>query len=115
MSVGLFILGYAIPSLWSQKLAEKLNRKFLLGISCIGLGASSLATSEIDSFELFCLMRFTLGVFITLQYAATSSLIVDYFPLKYRSTANAIDISAIYFGTCFASANILILNKIGWK
>lgn len=60
-------------------------------------------------------MRFALGGFESACNPASYSIIADYFPVAYRSTANAIETSGSYVGGGLASLSIIIIKKYGWR
>ena len=60
-------------------------------------------------------MRFLLGAFESACNPASYSLIADYFPPAYRSTANAIETSGSYVGGGIASICILLIKAYGWR
>lgn len=61
------------------------------------------------------MFRFVIGIFNSMNAPAASSLIANYFPLKYRSTANAIEQSGEYVGAALASSSVLLIKKFGWR
>ena len=46
---------------------------------------------------------------------AAFSLIRDYFPPEYRSTANSIFSSGIYVGQAVSSLSIILIDNYGWR
>ncbi len=60
-------------------------------------------------------MRFILGSFSSALSPASYSLIADYFPLEYRSTAVSIENAGNYFGAALSSLSILFIDQYGWR
>ena len=56
-----------------------------------------------------------LGGFESACNPASYSLIADYFPPNYRSTANAIETAGSYVGGGMASLSILLIKAYGWR
>lgn len=79
---GLAYLGpMAVMSVVSGVFADKVNRVYLLGGSCVLWSLTSLVGgSDIDSFTLFVLMRVSFGFLSSMLNPASLSLIRDYFP-----------------------------------
>jgi sugar phosphate permease len=46
---------------------------------------------------------------------ASYSIIADYFPPSYRSTANAIETSGSYVGGGIACLCVLLIKEFGWR
>jgi len=111
----LFSSSYSTLGVWAGVLSEKLNRKWLLGISCILWSATTLGAGAVDSFFFFCAMRFMLGGFESSCNPASYSIIADYFPPAYRSTANAIETSGSYVGGGLASVGVVLIKLYGWR
>ena len=60
-------------------------------------------------------MRFLLGGFESACNPASYSIIADYFPPAYRSTANAIETSGSYVGGGLASVGVVLIKLYGWR
>ena len=92
-----------------------MNRNVLLGLSCILWSATAVGVGAVNSFSFFILMRFLLGAFESACNPASYSIIADYFPPSYRSTANAIETSGSYVGGGIASFSVILIAKYGWR
>jgi MFS family permease len=55
-------------------------------------------------------MRFLYGAFSSACNPASYSIIADYFPPSYRSTANAIETSGSYVGGGLSSLTVLLIT-----
>ena len=110
-----FSLPYVILGVQAGVLSGKVNRKIFLGLSCILWSATALGVGYVDNFAFFCLMRFMLGGFESACNPNSYSLIADYFPPQYRSTANAIETSGSYVGGGLASICVIIIKMYGWR
>ena len=110
-----FSSSYSTLGVYAGVLSGKLNRVNLLGISCILWSATSLGAGLLSPFYCFILMRFLLGAFESACNPASYSLIADYFPPAYRSTANAIETSGSYVGGGIASICIILIKMWGWR
>ena len=111
----MFSLSYSTLGVWAGILSGKMNRKILLGIACILWSATNIGVGAVNSFLFFCLMRFSLGGFESACNPASYSIIADYFPPKYRSTANAIETSGSYVGGGLASIGVILIKNYGWR
>lgn len=109
-----FSLSYSTLGVWAGVLSGKVSRKWLLGISCIAWSATTYFAGIYASLPFFCLMRFMLGGFESACNPASYSIIADYFPPNYRSTANAIETAGSYVGGGLASFTVLLIAKYGW-
>lgn len=110
-----FASSYSTLGVWAGVLSGKMNRKILLGVSCILWSLTSVGAGAINSFVFFILMRFALGAFESACNPASYSIIADYFPPAYRSTANAIETSGSYVGGGIASFSVILIAKYGWR
>jgi MFS family permease len=110
-----FSSSYSTLGVWAGVLSGKMSRKVLLGLSCILWSATSVGAGAINSFAFFILMRFLLGAFESACNPASYSIIADYFPPSYRSTANAIETSGSYVGGGIASFSVILIAKYGWR
>ena len=110
-----FSASYSTLGVWAGVLSGKMSRKWLLGISCILWSATTYFAGVVPSFAFFCLMRFCLGGFESACNPASYSLIADYFPPNYRSTANAIETAGSYVGGGIASFCVILIAKFGWQ
>jgi MFS family permease len=73
------------------------------------------AAGYFDNFLVFVAMRILQGVAMSMCNPAAFSLIRDYFPPEYRSTANSIYSSGIYVGQAVSSLSILLIDNYGWR
>lgn len=111
----LFSLSYSTLGVWAGILSGKMNRKVLLGIACMAWSATNFGAGAVNSFFFFCFMRFCLGGFESACNPASYSIIADYFPPKFRSTANAIETSGSYVGGGLASIGVILIKLYGWR
>lgn len=77
--------------------------------------ATSYFAGAFNSFYIFCAMRFLLGAFESACNPASYSLISDYFPVAYRSTANAIETAGSYVGGGLSSLCVILISMYGWR
>ena len=102
--------------LFTGTLSDKTeNRKNLLGIVSILWSITTVISGSVDSFTVFATMRVLLGVIESANNPLAYSLIRDYFPPEYRSTANSILTSSIYIGGAISSLSILLIQNYGWR
>ena len=73
------------------------------------------AAGYFESFFVFVSMRVLQGVAMSVCNPAAYSLIRDYFPPEYRSTANSIYSSGIYVGQAVSSLSIILIDNYGWR
>ena len=110
-----FSSSYSTLGVYSGVLSSKVNRKMLLGISIILWSATTFFAGALNSFFFFCFMRFCLGAFESACNPASYSLISDYFPVSYRSTANAVETAGSYVGGGLSSLCVILISKYGWR
>ena len=94
---------------------DKSNRVLLLGLACILWSSTTLVSGEIDSFGIFVVARVLLGVFTSACQAPALSLIRDFFPQNYRSTANSIYAFSVYLGGSLSSLSVIFIKYYGWR
>jgi sugar phosphate permease len=111
----IFSSSYSTLGVYAGVLSSKVNRKILLGVSMILWSATSYFAGAVNSFFVFCLMRFLLGAFESACNPASYSLISDYFPVSYRSTANAIETAGSYVGGGLSSLCVILISMYGWR
>jgi MFS family permease len=87
----------------------------MIGLACALWSISTYLAGYVNSFYAFVLMRFILGLFSSALSPASYSLIADYFPLEYRSTAVSIENAGNYFGAAISSLSILFIDEYGWR
>ena len=109
-----FSLSFATISIFGGLIADKFNRKLLIIIACALWSTMSLLSGTVDSFILFYVCRFGLGVSQSFFNPTAYSLISDLFHKDYRTTANSIFNSGIYFGGGLASMSQALIQAIGW-
>lgn len=110
-----FSISYSTLGVYAGILSGSMNRKILLGLSCILWSATTFGAGAVNSFLFFVFMRFCLGGFSSACNPASYALIADYFSPKYRSTANAIETSGSYVGGGLASIGVILIKKYGWR
>ena len=96
-------------------LTDVVNRKMMLGITVILGSITQIVTGLVDSFPVLCGMRFLQGSLNSATKPLTVSLVSDYVPKEYRSTANSVMSSGVYIGIALSSLSILFINHIGWR
>lgn len=111
----MFSSSYSTLGVWAGVLSSRMNRTILLGVSCVLWSLTSVGAGAVNSFGFFVLMRFLLGAFESACNPASYSIIADYFPPAYRSTANAIETSGSYVGGGIASVSVILIAKYGWR
>ena len=112
-----FLIPFSFFGLFTGKLADvdSLKRKDLLGVLSIVWSMTTVVSGSTDSFLVFASMRVLLGVFESANNPLAYSLIRDLFPPDFRSTAQSIMMSSIYFGGALSSLSIILIHKIGWR
>jgi MFS family permease len=111
----LFSLSYSTVGVFAGNLSKNMSRKMLLGVSCILWSCTTFFAGYINSFMVFCAMRFLCGGFTTCSNPASFGLLADYFPPERRSLANAIESSGTYVGAALASCSIVVIKNYGWR
>jgi MFS family permease len=110
-----FSVSYSIAGIFMGLLVDKVNRKTLLAMACIGWSLTSLVSGMTDSFLVLCLMRFITGMCVSATEPAAFSILGDYFPKRLRTTANSVMNTASYIGSGIASLIVLIVASYGWR
>ena len=110
-----FSLPYSFLGVWAGIESGRVNRKVFLGLSCILWSATALGMGLMPTFAGFVAFRFLLGCFASGCNPNAYSLIADYFPPQYRSTANAIETSGSYVGGGLSSICVLLIKWYGWR
>ena len=95
--------------------ADRLNRKWMVGIACIAWSLSTVLTGLIDSFACLFMFRFLLGLFQSVFIPCSYSIIADSFHLQHRTKANSAFNGAIFIGAGIASLSSLIISGQGWR
>jgi len=96
-------------------LADKINRKNLMILVCLCWSITSIVSGSTNSIIVLCLMRFILGICVSATEPASYSILGDYFPKRFRTTANAFMNTASYLGAGLSSLIVLIVANYGWR
>lgn len=96
-------------------LVDKINRKNLMILVCLCWSITSIISGSTNSIIVLCLMRFILGICVSATEPASYSILGDYFPKRYRTTANAFMNTASYLGAGLSSLIVLIVANYGWR
>ena len=96
-------------------LVDKINRKNLMILVCLCWSITSIISGSTNSIIVLCLMRFILGICVSATEPASYSILGDYFPKRYRTTANAFMNTASYLGAGLSSLIVLIVSNYGWR
>jgi MFS family permease len=110
-----FAVPIAFVGLYGGMVSDKFNRTVVLCISCILWSATLVVSGTIESFWVFCFMRFLLGIFEAFCNPCAYSIISDYFHPDFRGTANSIFTIGIYIGGALSSVSVVIIKQLGWK
>ena len=113
---GAAILAPAILlGLFVGKLSDSVNRKWLLGLTCLVWSASTVVAGSIESYEVFSAMRISLGIFSVAAVTPALSLIRDLVPPNFRSRAVGLYLSSDAIGCAISSLSILLIETVGWR
>ena len=110
-----FSLSYAFFGLLWGQASDKYNRKWIVGLTCIGWSLTSIATGSFNSLAVLAVMRILLGATQAACEPVSFSLIADYFPANKVSTATSILTAAPYLGGGLSSLNVLLVAAFGWR
>ena len=110
-----FCISYAVAGIFMGLLVDNVNRKKLLLSSLFIWSVSSMISGTTSTFGVLMLMRFILGLFVSVTEPAGYSLLGDYFPRNVRSTANAVVGTGRYIGSGLSSFLIVVIAKYGWR
>lgn len=106
-------LAYTVPfattGLIVSNWVDIFNRRNALVAVCLGVATCMGATSIVNSFLIFTLMRVLHGLVNSTSNPFSYSLINDYIPMEKRATANSLIHSGIYIGNALACLSILLI------
>jgi MFS family permease len=111
----LFSLIFGTLVLFTGSLADKFNRRYLLGSAAVCWSLTSLGTAATQNFAEIAILRMMLGLFESCCAPAAYSLIADYFPPEIRTTANAYFAGCIFVGTALSSVSTIMVVAFGWR
>mmetsp|Transcript_10493 Transcript_10493/g.17596 ORF Transcript_10493/g.17596 Transcript_10493/m.17596 type:complete len:208 (-) Transcript_10493:839-1462(-) len=109
------LLPQATFGVYAGVLSDNVSRVRMLGLATITWSTTTLIAGEIDNFMVFTVMRILFGFAVACINAPAFSLIRDYFPKDYRTTANSINSLNFYLGYCFSSLSLVFINLFGWR
>ena len=110
-----FSASFSTGGVGAGLLVNKMERRTLLALSCLLWSSCILVQGFSNSLVIFCIARFMHGAFAAAYNPAAYSLIAEYFPPSYRSTANAVEASGQYVGSALASMSIILIKNYGWR
>ena len=110
-----FTIIYATMLLVTGNLADRFNRKCMLGCAAVCWSFTSISTAFSQQLWTICVSRLMLGFFEAFAGPFAYSLIIDYFPPEMRTTANSIFALGTYLSAAFVSESVTIINIIGWR
>ena len=115
LSGAAFLIAFACFGIFGGALADILSRKVIICLSVLLWSTTSIMSGLINSFAVFYIMRFLLGLFQAFFNPACYSILSDYFHPQYRTTANAVFNLGIYLGGALASISGNLLQAKGWR
>ena len=95
--------------LFTGSLADKFNRKYLLGGCAVLWSLTSLGMTLSSTFGAVCAWRMMLALFESVCAPCAYSLIADYFPPEVRTTANACFAGCIFVGAALNSVSTIMV------
>ena len=110
-----FSISYAFAGIFIGLLVDNVNRKKLLLSAIFIWSASTVISGTTSSYGVLILMRFILGLFVSATEPLGFSLLGDFFPRKFRTTANAVIGTGGYIGGGLSSLLIVVIAKFGWR
>ena len=110
-----FSASFATFGIFGGVVADNFNRLRVSVLSCILWSACTSLSGLIDSFAGLFILRFLLGFFESVFNPCAYSIISDYFHPDYRTLANSLFNSGVYFGAALASVSSLIIGESGWR
>ena len=115
MSGPAFSVSYAVAGIFMGKLVDKYNRKNLLGCATIIWSLSQVISGTTNSFTVLMLMRFILGLLVSVVEPAAFSIVGDYFPKQIRTTANSIIGTGGYIRGASSALMVNVIALYGWR
>jgi MFS family permease len=87
----------------------------IISFGCILWSLTTLASAFASNFLGLLFPRIFLGIFESACSPPAYSLIADYFPTDYRTTANAVYSLGIYIGGGLSSLSLILITSVGWR
>lgn len=109
-----FALSLAFFGIFGGVVADRVNRRFIIALSCLLWSLMTALAGLVDSFALLYITRFLTGIFMAFFNPACYSIISDIFHPQLRTTANAVFNLGIYFGGGLASMSTAMIIALGW-
>jgi len=97
------------------QLVDKVQRKYMLALICLGWSLSALISGRTDSILVLCVMRFLCGIFVSATEPCAYSLLGDYFPKRLRNKSNSLFNTSSYLGAGFATLSVMSVAAFGWR
>lgn len=110
-----FTIVFAFTSLFAGSVADRFNRSYILGVSCLVWSLSTACQSIVSESWQLVPLRVIMGFSQAFYNPAAYTLLSDVFPSNMSSSVNGVLSSGIYIGGGLASLSILIDNQFGWK
>ena len=115
MAGPVFSICFAVLTLFTGTLADKYNRKMMIGVAAIMWSLTSVGTSLANTFWEVCTWRLLLGIFEAFTGPIAYSLLIDYFPPEKRTVANSFYSLGIYVGAALSNITVIIIEAVGWR
>jgi len=111
-------VGGMVGSLLGGYLADQYGRKRVI-VSCAilcGISAGLVAFLPERAWELFAVLRFLTGVFISCVYAATVAMVTEMTPTRHRTVVASLNFVAPSAGILVATlSSATLLHWLGWR
>lgn len=104
-----FSISYAFAGIFMGFLVDSVNRKKVLLSAIFIWSASTVISGVTNTYAILFLMRFILGLCVSATEPVGFSLLGDFFPRKFRTTANAIIGTGGYIGGGLSSLLIVVI------
>ena len=111
----IFNTPFSIMVLMTGTIAQRFNRKYLLGIASLLWSLSSYGMATTTSLSMVFTFRVVLGTLEAFNAPCCYSLIVDYFPADRRTFANSVYATGGPIGAAVVSLSVIFVELLGWR
>lgn len=106
---------FAILLLFTGSLTDKVNRKWMLSLSCLCWSITTYMHSHAHNIEQLIGMRAVLGGFHAFFGPAAFSMVADFFPKEKRARAFFIYNILCQLGESISAMTINLVVLVGWR
>ena len=113
--IGAYSFTFAPLLLFAGHFSDNYNRKVLIGVNCVGWGATAFVMSFANNNLYLLICRVFLGIFQAFTGPAMFSIISDFFPSELKVRAFFVYSTLQQLGDTVVFFTINIISLIGWR